>query len=99
MRHDVAIEYNVDAKMRDGVILRSDIYKPVTGEDVPVLLCRTPYGKTRRAMHKKIGEELAACGYMVVFQDIRGRYESDGVALLHMGSDPQNPCINDGYDG
>ena len=98
MRHDVAIEYNVDAKMRDGVILRSDIYKPVTGEDVPVLLCRTPYGKTRRAMHKKIGEELAARGYMVVFQDIRGRYESDGVALLHMGSDPQNPCINDGYD-
>jgi len=91
MRHVVTIEYNVGAKMRDGVILRSDIYKPVAGAAVPVLLCRTPYGKTRRPMHAKIGNELAARGYMVVFQDIRGRYDSDGEALLHMGSDPPQP--------
>ena len=98
MRHDVTIEYNVDAKMRDGVILRSDVYRPVTEQAVPVLLCRTPYGKTRRPMHSRIGNEMAARGYIVVYQDIRGRYDSDGEALLHMGSDPRNPCINDGYD-
>ena len=97
-RFDVEIERNVPAAMRDGVILRSDIYRP-TGEDAfPVLLCRTPYGKTRRKMHRDIGEEMASRGYIVVYQDIRGRYDSDGEPLLHMGSDPRNPCIEDGYD-
>jgi putative CocE/NonD family hydrolase len=97
-RHAIETEHNVDAKMRDGVILRSDIYRPAGDAPYPVLLCRTPYGKTRRKLHAEIGEEMASRGYIVVYQDVRGRYDSDGEMLLHMGSDPQNPCINDGYD-
>ena len=98
MRYDVTVEYNAEAAMRDGVILRADIYRPMGDERFPVILCRTPYGKTRRAMHNAIGQEMAARGYITVFQDIRGRYDSDGEARLHMGSDPDNPCIEDGYD-
>jgi len=98
MRHEVAVEYNAEATMRDGVILRADIYRPRSDGDFPVILCRTPYGKTRRDMHVRIGDEMAARGYITVFQDIRGRYESDGQARLHMGSNPENPCIIDGYD-
>ena len=98
MRHEVTVEYNVDAVMRDGVILRADIYRPNSKNDFPVILCRTPYGKTRRDMHVRIGNEMAARGYITVYQDIRGRYESDGDARLHRGSDPEKPCITDGYD-
>jgi len=94
----IEIEHNVDAKMRDGVILRSDVYRPAGSGEYPVLLCRTPYGKTRRKLHGEIGNEMASRGYIVVYQDVRGRYDSDGEMLLHMGSDPRNPCINDGYD-
>jgi len=97
-RFDIDVEYNVPAPMRDGVILRADIYRPRADGRFPALLCRTPYGKTQRKMHHDIGEELASRGYVVVFQDIRGRYDSDGEPLLHMGSDPRNPCINDGQD-
>jgi len=97
-RFDVDVETNVAAAMRDGVILRADIYRPKADGLFPVLLCRTPYGKTRRKMHSQIGNEMASRGYIVVFQDIRGRYDSEGEPLLHMGSDPRNPCIEDGYD-
>ncbi|MEM9682607.1 MAG: CocE/NonD family hydrolase [Pseudomonadota bacterium] len=97
-RYDVEIEHNVAAAMRDGVTLRADIYRPKAEGDFPVLLCRTPYGKTRRGMHGEIGNEMASRGYMVVYQDVRGRYDSEGEPLLHMGSDPRNPCILDGYD-
>ena len=80
---DVDVEYNVPAKMRDGVILRADIYRPRTEGPFPALLCRTPYGKTERKMHHTIGRELASRGYVVVYQDIRGRYDSEGEPLLH----------------
>ena len=64
-RYDVDVEHNVSAAMRDGVILRSDVYRPKDEAAFPVLLCRTPYGKTRRKMHRDIGNEMASRGYIV----------------------------------
>jgi len=40
------VERNVAAKMRDGVTLRADIYRPKAEGKFPVLLVRTPYDKT-----------------------------------------------------
>lgn len=97
-KFDVEVEHNMPATMRDGVTLRADVYRPNADAPFPVLLCRTPYGKTRRKMHRDIGNEMASRGYIVVYQDLRGRYDSAGEPLLHMGSDPRNPCISDGYD-
>ena len=72
-QHSVEVERNVPARTRDDVVLRADIYRPKDDGAFPVLLCRTPYGKTRRKMHPEIGEAMAARGYIVVHQDVRGR--------------------------
>src|SRR5215217_1082591 len=71
----VAIEQSVKTKMRDGVSLAADIYRPVSDEKFPVLLERTPYNRTGEAA---MANELASHGYVVVLQDTRGRYESGG---------------------
>ena len=41
----VTKQTNVEAKMRDGVVLRADVYRPATKDLVPVILMRTQYGK------------------------------------------------------
>ena len=71
--------------MRDGVRLNTEIYMPRDGEGKPwpVLLTRTPYGLSHDddGFHVSLSSsyrELAADGYVFVFQDIRGRYESEG---------------------
>src|SRR5437660_7948762 len=44
-QHEIVVTRNVDAKMRDGVTLRADIYRPKAEGKFPVLLVRTPYDK------------------------------------------------------
>ena len=44
-QYAVTYERNVAVKMRDGVILRADIYRPTADGKFPVLLQRTPYNK------------------------------------------------------
>ena len=61
--------------MRDGTVLRADIYRPSEESTFPVLLQRTPYNK---ASAVEFGLHAAARGYMVVVQDVRGRYTSAG---------------------
>ena len=73
--YQVIVERNVPAKMRDGVILRADIYRPRADGKFPVLLVRTPYDKTGES---NFGMKAAARGYVVVEQDVRGRFTSDG---------------------
>lgn len=73
--YEVVVEHNVAAKMRDGVILRADIYRPKSEGKFPVLLVRTPYDKTGEA---NFGMKGAERGYVVVEQDVRGRFMSDG---------------------
>src|SRR5215475_6451525 len=71
----VSIEQGVRVHMRDKVTLAADIYRPVSDEQFPVLLERTPYNRTGEAA---MANELASHGYIVVLQDTRGRYESGG---------------------
>ena len=73
--YEVVVERGVPAKMRDGVVLRADIYRPKAEGKFPVLLTRTPYDK-RGEMD--FGPMAAARGYVVVAQDVRGRYTSEG---------------------
>jgi putative CocE/NonD family hydrolase len=73
--YEVVVERNVAAKMRDGVTLRADIYRPKAEGRFPVLLVRTPYDKTNES---PFGMKGAARGYVVVEQDVRGRFTSEG---------------------
>jgi putative CocE/NonD family hydrolase len=71
----VVVERGVAMKTRDGVTLRADIYRPAVEGSYPVLLTRTPYNKNGAA---SFGQRGAARGYIVVVQDVRGRYTSEG---------------------
>ena len=73
--YQVAIENGVRVKMRDGVSLVGDVYRPKVEGRFPVLLERTPYDRSEES---SMAYELASHGYVVVLQDTRGRYESDG---------------------
>jgi putative CocE/NonD family hydrolase len=73
--HAVTLEFNVPVKMRDGVTLRADVYRPKTDGKFPVLLQRTPYNKSGEF---EFGLQAAARGYVVIVQDVRGRYASEG---------------------
>jgi putative CocE/NonD family hydrolase len=69
---NVKTERNVPVRMRDGVILRADVHRPDRGGPYPVLVRRTPYGKDGEY------DRYVKAGYIVVSQDVRGRYESEG---------------------
>jgi len=73
--YPVVVERNVEARMRDGIVLRADVYRPDKDGKFPVLLERTPYNKSGEL---NFGRVAAARGYVVVVQDVRGRYTSDG---------------------
>ncbi len=72
---DITIERNVAMKTRDGITLHADIYRQPSDAKFPVLLQRTPYDKTNG---NDFGRRAAARGYLVVIQDVRGRYTSEG---------------------
>src|SRR5438874_5039440 len=74
-KYEVTVERGVAAKMRDGVTLRADIYRPKADGKFPVLLVRTPYDKTGEM---NFGLRAAARGYVVISQDVRGRFTSEG---------------------
>ena len=73
----VAVEADVPAVLRDGTVLRTDVYRPDAPGRYPVLLQRTPYSKDGENCVEQ-GHRLAERGYVVVQQDVRGRYRSDG---------------------
>ena len=91
---DVTVERDVVATMRDGTVLRSDVYRPRTDADLPVLLIRSIYDK--RSGTPTFGSAhpawFAAQGYVVVSQDCRGRYASEGDFYPYLNE------IHDGYD-
>jgi hypothetical protein len=61
--------------MRDGVKLIADVYQPESEGKFPVLLERTPYN---RAGGAGSAAAMAAHGYVVIIQDTRGRFDSQG---------------------
>ena len=85
----VTVTKNVIMKTRDGVSLNADIYRPTADGKYPVLLTRTPYNKDNVAA---VGQKGAVRGYIVVVQDVRGRYTSEGEWYTFKHE------IEDGYD-
>lgn len=92
----VQVEENLMILMRDGVRLATDIYRPTrvgtpVEEKLPILLQRTPYDKTGTRLVES-AKFFAQNGYVVVLQDHRGRYASEGEFTKYIGEG------QDGYD-
>ena len=81
---------DVAVPMRDGVVLRADVALPSFAGRFPTLVYRTPYGKQFALKEGSTFEKAVARGYVVVIQDVRGRYASDG---------DFSPYQNEGRDG
>jgi putative CocE/NonD family hydrolase len=81
---------HVRVPMRDGVRLDTNVFTPDTLARYPAILIRTPYGKGSELLpgYKPFVDR----GYVVVVQDVRGRYASEGVF------DPLEQEGPDGYD-
>jgi uncharacterized protein len=92
---DVVVEKNVAAGMRDGAVLRADVYRPAAPGRYPVLLQRTPYNKEMWPLTAATLDPVraAAGGFVVVIQDVRGRWASDGE-----GFSPYLHEVSDGAD-
>ena len=72
---------DVAVPMRDGTILRADVYRPNTTQKVPVILYRTQYDKKAAQVQPSRYQTptwFASHCYIVVTQDIRGQYASSG---------------------
>jgi putative CocE/NonD family hydrolase len=83
---------NVAVPMRDGVVLRADVWRPAAPGPYPTLVYRTPYDKRDALAASSTARKAVARGYAVVLQDVRGRYASDGDFLAYQQEG------HDGYD-
>ncbi len=74
------IERDVPIAMRDGAILRADVYRPDGDRRVPALLSRTPYDRSvaLTPLAALDPERLAQAGLALVCQDVRGQHSSEG---------------------
>jgi uncharacterized protein len=84
------IDTGVPVPMRDGVVLRADVFRPATDGRYPVLLHRTPYGRDELPQGSPLVRAAVRRGYAVVLQDVRGRYQSAGTFM---------PYFQEGRDG
>jgi uncharacterized protein len=91
----IQVQSNVPFEMRDGTLLRADVYRPEGPGKYPVILVRTPYNKEGFNSGLFHPLELARAGYAVVVQDIRGRHASEGVWERHRMFEVE---ALDGYD-
>jgi putative CocE/NonD family hydrolase len=93
MGNQISVEFDVPATLRDGTILRANIFRPAAEGTYPVALTRTPYGKDFASVTPMLDAvRLAQAGYIVVIQDVRGRMKSDGAWSLFRNE------AQDGYD-
>jgi uncharacterized protein len=74
---DIVSQYDVPMKTRDGIILRADVYRPNSPDKFPVILMRTPYDKSVNWAVSPVSK-MVPRGYVVIIQDVRGRYASEG---------------------
>ena len=95
---DVIETKNIMVRMRDGVKLALNLYRPSRGGapvegKFPVILTRTPYNKDSDVGGANaLTKYFVARGYIFVSQDVRGRYSSEG-HWVPIRDDP-----NDGFD-
>src|SRR4051812_17153257 len=74
----VRVDTGLVVTMRDGVVLRADLYRPAGDGRFPVLVYRTPYDRTDTTGGFSLVRAAVDRGYAVVLQDVRGRYGSEG---------------------
>jgi putative CocE/NonD family hydrolase len=92
--------------MRDGVKLNTIILVPKEAQDAPIVITRTPYnasGSTLRfnspnlsSVVPQINDTTSAARYIIVYQDIRGKYGSEGDYV--MNKPPTGPLNTTGTD-
>jgi len=91
MNQQIVVDYDVPARMRDGVTLRANIFRPAGEGRWPVLLTRLPYGKDFPIGSSVLDPvQVARRGYVVIVQDTRGRSTSEGEWM---------PFVNEPEDG
>ena len=96
MGESISIDRNVPMEMRDGTILRADVYRQNNSEKHPAIFIRTPYNKLLEYGHFLNLVDAAFAGYTVVVQDVRGRFASDGI--WNAGGGISAVESRDGYD-
>lgn len=85
--------FGLETPMRDGVKLVSDIWLPKQKGKYPVIIIRTPYGRSAANMnYTDMGEYFAGQGYVFMVQDVRGKGDSQGNFNFLFQEGP------DGYD-
>ena len=94
---------SADIPMRDGLKLHVEIFWPANAQEpLPFLFQRTPYGVAGSAGRLTTGySDLAEQGYIFVFQDIRGRYRSEGTFVMQRPPRPvdsPSQAIDEGTD-
>ena len=90
---DVRVDKSVLVKMTDGTRLSTDIYYPVgASEPLPTVLIQLPYDKNGYRGARSPANYFARNGFVVVVQDMRGRFESEGVYVVSKDN------RDDGYD-
>ena len=74
------VEHGLEVPMRDGVVLRADVYRPGSAGPVPALLLRTPYDRSIGLIPASgiEPERAVEAGFALVCQDVRGLHGSDG---------------------
>jgi putative CocE/NonD family hydrolase len=85
--YEYVLESGVEVPMRDGLKLSTDIYRPDSDGEFPVILVRTPYKKEMNELQAKF---FARRGYVFAVQDCRGRFSSPG---------EWEPFVNEAADG
>jgi putative CocE/NonD family hydrolase len=90
----IIIEKDLEIPMRDGCVLRGDLFRPDSPEKLPVLLTRTPYDKKFPQISYNMLDAIRAAqrGYNVMIVDCRGRFASDGTFTCFVDE------ARDGYD-
>jgi predicted acyl esterase len=79
--------------MRDGVKLYTVVLIPRRQERMPILLTRTPYSAAKRSSREQSShleavlpggdDVIAGAGYIRAFQDVRGKYQSEGDYMMN----------------
>ena len=83
-KYDIKFEFNVKkVRMRDGINLSANIWRPDAAGRFPVVYMHTSYDKSAANMIIERAKYYVPRGYVLVAIDARGRHDSDGVAYFY----------------